>query len=61
MGPSDLLCASCGGRVAQARCATCRFALADLRARSQAAVRWLLVSLLALAALLAVSLRAAYA
>ena len=27
----DLLCAACGGRVAEARCATCRASLAWLR------------------------------
>ncbi|MCW2620805.1 MAG: hypothetical protein JWL64_407 [Frankiales bacterium] len=32
MDLEDLLCAACGGRVAEARCATCRAALHRLRA-----------------------------
>ncbi len=33
MGPDDLVCAACGGRVGDARCPTCRASLAHLRAQ----------------------------
>ena len=61
MGPSDLVCARCSGRVADAGCPSCRAALADLRAQARAAMQWLVLAVLALLAVLAVGMRAAYA
>ena len=53
----DLLCASCGGRVAEARCATCRASRAWLRQQRPAlpAGPVLLAALLLLVLLLALA------
>ena len=53
----DLLCAACGGRIAEARCPTCRASLAWLREQRPAlpAGPVLLVALLLLVLLLALT------
>ncbi len=57
MGVDDLVCAACGGRVGDARCATCRAALAHLRAQRHPlpAAAFLLLTLLMLLVILALS------
>lgn len=61
MRRSDLLCARCGGRVAEGRCATCRLARDELRTRADRLVAWLLLVALAIVATLLVSARVSFA
>ena len=57
MGVDDLVCAACGGRIGDARCATCRASLAHLRAQRYPlpAAAVLLLALLTLLTILALS------
>ena len=53
MTRSDLVCARCGGWVAQGRCATCRVARDELRVAAERAAMWLLMLVLAVLAVFA--------